>query len=250
MGVGTLTPYFFILKRNTMKRIIFLLLICISAYACKKKQGDYIVEGIIINAGSKETIDSVIVGLRGGYPYNAGPFLQGMNNNTPNNNYAETYTDKNGKFKLIIENEAYAYITWYKKGYRKGIVYRKGKEIYNNNGVASISRYGKHFLTIEYEAECSFFPVFKKLRNNSIDDTLNVYLDTRYRIIPRDFPLAYAEQYVGVSPFNYNNSRVYTFKGDTYTNYKLEYTENGIWHTKIDSVYVKSFETFTDTIYY
>ena len=38
--------------------------------------------------------------------------------------------------------------------------------------------------------------------------------------------------------------------GDTYAEYQIAYTRNGQWETKIDSVYIKSFETFTDTIYY
>ena len=233
-----------------MKLKVILLMIIVTILSCKKKEGDYIVEGKIINAGNKEPIDSVSITLRGGYPYNSGPFLQGMNDDPANDNYASTYTDKNGYFKLIIEDERQAYITWYKEGYNHGIVTKNGKELYNNNDVVSISPYGKYFVIIEYEAECSFFPIFKKLENNSIDDTLNIYLDTHYRRIPREFPLAYAEQYIGISPFNYDNPRAYTFKGDTYIYYKLKYTDNGEWHTKIDSVYVKSFETYTDTIYY
>ena len=42
-------------------------------------------------------------------------------------------------------------------------------------------------------------------------------------------------------------------RGDKFLSYKLEYTRNGdtdIWHELTDSVYVKSFETYRDTIYY
>ena len=39
-------------------------------------------------------------------------------------------------------------------------------------------------------------------------------------------------------------------RGDLYYRYGINYTKNGVWHVKVDSVYVKAFETFTDTIYY
>src|SRR5690554_372471 len=233
-----------------MKLKVILLMIIVTILSCKKKEGDYIVEGKIINAGSKEPIDSVSITLRGGYPYNSGPFLQGMNDDPANDNYASTYTDKNGYFKLIIEDERQAYITWYKEGYNHGIVTKNGKELYNNNDVVSISPYGKHFVTIEYEAECSFFPIFKKLGNNSIDDTLKVYVNSDYREYPREFDEYPDASFSGISPFEYKHNLFYFSAGDTYFYYKLEYTDNSTWKTKIDSVYVESFETYTDTIYY
>jgi hypothetical protein len=232
-----------------MKLKLIILMIIVTILSCKKKEGDYIVEGKIINAGNKEPIDSVSITLRGGYPYNSGPFLQGMNDDPANDNYASTYTDENGYFKLIIEDERQAYIIWYKEGYNHGIVKKDGKELYNNNDVVSISPYGKHFVTIEYEAECSFFPIFKKIENNSDNDTLRVFVRTRELGDLANIK-GYSEEYIGESPFTYLNSRAYGFVGDTYVYYKLEYTDNSTWKTKIDSVYVESFETYTDTIYY
>jgi len=38
--------------------------------------------------------------------------------------------------------------------------------------------------------------------------------------------------------------------GDFFNPYWIKYQIDGQWKEKIDSVYVKSFETFTDTIYY
>src|SRR5690554_6441571 len=111
--------------------LLFITLCVVISISCKKKEGDYIVEGKIINAGSKEPIDSVSVVLRGGDPYNPGPFMSGSKRNLPNNNYTSTYTDENGYFNLIIEDERQAYITWYKEGYKYGIVYKDDKELYN-----------------------------------------------------------------------------------------------------------------------
>ncbi|HON53193.1 MAG TPA: hypothetical protein P5243_11105 [Bacteroidales bacterium] len=40
-------------------------------------------------------------------------------------------------------------------------------------------------------------------------------------------------------------------RGDFYYPYGIIWQENGVWQTgRIDSVYIKSFETYTDTIYY
>src|SRR5690554_3030913 len=219
-----------------MKLKVILLMIIVTILSCKKKEGDYIVEGKIINAGSKEPIDSVSITLRGGYPYNSGPFLQGMNDDPANDNFSSTYTDENGYFKLIIEDERQAYITWYKEGYNHGIVTKNGKELYNNNDVVSISPYGKHYVTIEYEAECSFFPVFKKIGNNSDNDTMKVFVRTREL-----GDLANAEKYpneiyYGKSPFIFDKYSAQYYVGDSFVYYKLLFTDNGEWHTKIDSV--------------
>ena|SRR5690554_3230019 len=235
-----------------MKKTILLLpitLCVVISISCKKKEGDYIVEGKIINAGSKEPIDSVSVVLRGGDPYNPGPFMSGSKRNLPNNNYTSTYTDENGYFKLIIEDEPETFITWYKKGYKYGIPYEKEKEIYSNNDAVLFSRYGKYYITVHYVAECSFYPIFKKIENNSDNDTLRVFVRTRELGDLANIK-GYSEEYIGESPFTYLNSRAYGFVGDTYVYYKLEYTDNSTWKTKIDSVYVESFETYTDTIYY
>jgi len=39
-------------------------------------------------------------------------------------------------------------------------------------------------------------------------------------------------------------------RGDLFYRFGINYTKNGVWYVKVDSVYVKAFETFTDTIYY
>ena len=40
-------------------------------------------------------------------------------------------------------------------------------------------------------------------------------------------------------------------KGDRYLRYKLEFTTDGVWQTKIDSVFLPtSLEVYKDTIYY
>jgi len=54
----------------------------------------------------------------------------------------------------------------------------------------------------------------------------------------------------GVFYFRYEDSNTQV-KGDRYLRYKLEFTTDGVWQTKIDSVFLPtSLEVFRDTIYY
>ncbi|HRS19843.1 MAG TPA: hypothetical protein P5243_10085 [Bacteroidales bacterium] len=231
--------------RSIILCISVLFLIC--ATSCRNKKGDFEITGTIINAGSKKPIDSVMVILFGGNPSSTGiGAVDDLNDNPPNGNNDTTYTDKDGYFSVKIKKESYSFIGIYKEGYRSPTYYTGNKVRGDNHFTVP----GEYKVRIEYVAECSFYPIFMKIGNNSDIDTLRVFLDTEYKNFPRNFPLAYAEKYVGISPFTYLNSRAYGFVGDTYVYYKLEYTDNGTWKTKIDSVYIKSFETYTDTIYY
>ena len=54
----------------------------------------------------------------------------------------------------------------------------------------------------------------------------------------------------GVFYFRYEDSNTQV-KGDRYLRYKLEFTTDGVWQTKIDSVFLPtSLEVYRDTIYY
>ena len=213
--------------------IIFAILLGLQA--CKDKTiGNFIVKGKVINITSKEPIDSVMVVLYGGNPL-SNPMMQGFNSNPPKGNNDTTYTDKNGEFRVEVKRESAAFIGWVKKGYRNG----------NINGGNKFWGPGIYDITIEYVAECTFHPFFKKRALNNQDDTLRVYI-TSY-----SYPKSYVLQeiYYGKSPFKLNHDLGYC-AGDGYFHYKLEYKENNSWSEKIDSVYVKSFQAFSDTIYY
>ena len=221
--------------------IFFTTFILITSFSCNKNkdEGDFIIKGKIINAGSKEPIDSVLVILYGGNPM-SNPFMPGFNDNPPNGNNDTTYTDKNGEFKLEIHNEKAAFIGWVKDGYVNTKIYENGQETTNKFFTPCNT-----YVTLEYEAKCSFFPVFMKKINNINNDTLIVYI-SRYDFQKRFIPY---RTYYGKSPFTLDSDFGYC-TGNTYFHYKIEYTDNGIWKTKIDSLYVKSFETYNDTIYY
>ena len=227
---------------------IFICLFTLIIQSCEKNKdkGDFNIEGKVINIGSNEPIDSVLVILYGGNPLN-NPLMPDFNDNPPNGNNDTAYSDINGKFYLEIRNESAAFLGWRKEGYKDGeIVW------YTDNFDTKLNASGNKFFTtgsktilIEYKAECTFNSIFKKIGVNSDNDTLIVSI-TDYK-----HPTSFSDPriYYGKSPFIFNRDRGYCI-GDEYFYFKLEYTDIGIWKTKIDSVYVKSFETYSDTIYY
>jgi len=178
--------------RSIILCISVLFLIC--ATSCRNKKGDFEITGTIINAGSKKPIDSVMVILFGGNPSSTGiGAVDDLNDNPPNGNNDTTYTDKDGYFSVKIKKESYSFIGIYKEGYSYPSFYIGNKEKADNH----FSVPGEYNIRIEYEAECSFFPIFKKQKNNTINDTLKVYI-TNYH---DPYKHILHRTYYGVSPF-------------------------------------------------
>jgi hypothetical protein len=227
---------------------VFISLTILLFQSCEKNKdnGDFIVEGRVINIGSGEPIENVLVILYGGNPL-SNPLMPGFNDNPPSGNNDTAYSDSNGKFYLKVKDESAAYLGWRKDGYKNGnIVW------YSNDFKTKLSERGNKFfepghkeIIINYEAECTFNPIFKKMGINSENDTLILSVASYH------YPNAFVKHktYTGLSPFNLDNDYGYC-SGDEYYYYKLEYKDSGIWKTIIDSVYVESFETYSDTIYY
>jgi len=225
--------------------------ICISILifqSCEKNKdrGDFIVEGKVINIGSDEPIDSVLVILYGGNPL-SNPLMPGFNDNPPSRNNDTAYSDSNGEFYLKVKDESAAFLGWRKDGYKNGNIvwYLDNFETKSNEEGNKFFNPGTKNIMIEYEAKCTFNPVFKKNGANSENDTLIVSI-TDYK-----HPNSFSNQrtYVGQSPFIFDRDRGYCV-GSEFFYYKLVFTDLGIWKIKIDSIYVESFETYSDTIYY
>ncbi|MGB1003718.1 MAG: hypothetical protein ACPGVC_05790 [Salibacteraceae bacterium] len=66
-----------------------------------------------------------------------------------------------------------------------------------------------------------------------------------------DYFLGGDRLFKGLGPFSAStNPDGSLIRGDLFFRYGLNYTKNGEWFVKVDSVSVGAFETFTDTIYY
>jgi hypothetical protein len=229
--------------------IIIICIFALSIQSCKKNKdkGDLIVEGKVINIGTREPIESVLVILYGGNPF-SNPLMPGVNTYPPNGNNDTAYSNRNGEFYLKLKDESAAYLGWIKDGYKNGKIIWYTDDDFKNISEGSGNKFfksGTKYIIIQYEAECTFNPVFKKTGINSKNDTLIVSITTY------NHPTSFSDPvvYVGKSPFIFERDRGYC-TGNKYFHFKLYYTDSGIWKTKIDSVYVKSFETYSDTIYY
>ena len=227
---------------------IFIFLSILGFQSCEKNKdsGDFIVEGKIINVGSSERVDSVLVILYGGNPL-SNPLMPGFNDNPPSGNNDTAYSERNGEFLLKVENESAAFLGWRKEGYKNGKVIWYTDDFENKREESGNKFFepGLKHIMIEYEAGCSFNPILQKRGINSENDTLIVSI-TDYE---HSSSFSNPKSYFGKSPFIFDRDRGYCV-GDEFFHYKLEYTDSGIWKTKIDSVYVESFEIFSDTIYY
>lgn len=236
-----------------MKRIMKLLIIILGLspflHSCESRrgEGDFIVEGRVINVGSREPIDSAKVVLRGGNPA-SNPFLPGFNDNPPSGNDDSTYTDIDGYFRLKVEDESFAYMGLYKKGYTLDEFIWYSDQALTKEAIGEGSTFStpdNYYIIIEYKAECTFSPVLRKKGINLETDTLIVSI-TDYKH-PSQF--SNRNEYYGKSPFQVSRDYGYC-TGHTYFHYKLEYTEDGLWKSKVDSVMISSFDTCNDTIYY
>ena len=113
---------------------------------------------------------------------------------------------------------------------------------------------------LELKAKAGFNPLFVNTVPVQPTDSLIIFTDYTKPDVPanqlKDWlntgwnTLCVGEQTCRVVSTASLDERVILTTGDTYRVYQIAYTRNGQWETKIDSVYIKSFETFTDTIYY
>lgn len=58
--------------------------------------------------------------------------------------------------------------------------------------------------------------------------------------------------FVGLGPFLYSDAFYHSYRwvGDTYLPFRLTLKREGVKTVKLDSVFIKSLETYRDTIYY
>jgi hypothetical protein len=229
-------------KESTKMRYILIILFLSTLFACKKDDKtliDTTIEGIVINTGSRKPVYNVkVIAVNGVSTYDT--FL-GTNDNSGSVIYAITYTDSNGKFSVTVKGN-YPCIFLEKTGYRF-VVFTYGSSDNYKSYIA-----GKTYKNeiLELWADAYFNPVFKGL---SCINTDSVYFDEG-KCIPLAFTKTTYINY-GNGPFsNYAGSKGWKGIGDKYFSYWMKYQIHRVWHERIDSVLIKSFTTYSDTIYY
>jgi len=204
-------------------------------YAGCKKNLVTTIEGQVVNFGSKQPIDSVKVIFNDGW-------INGGASSSGNRDFA--YTDANGHFKITTEvGTPFLYLS--KRGY---------EFVVPSSGSSDDTKYfapGRYYnVELDLRAVAYFQGVFKgksSLRNDS------VYFDrASERWVTQEISLGWLRKRnhwnFGNGPFSPISE--WPVIGDAYFSYWLEYQVQGVWHERIDSVYIKSFTTYRDTIYF
>lgn len=225
-----------------MKKIIYLLFLYFIFFSCKKENDEpklphTIAEGTIIHSGTKHPLDSVRVSIWNGMPC-SDPL--GCDKSNEKHYYDTTYTNKDGYFHIEIDGHEPTMFL-YKKDY--SFEYSiQGAVI----GIIPLLECENRNLKFEMDAPAWYRPCCFMSNNLQITDT--TYYGEGSVINPSSWTF-----YLGNGPHELTYRAIpegWKVKGDKYAYYWLKYQINGEWHEKIDSVYIKSFTTYTDTIYY
>jgi hypothetical protein len=220
-----------------MKTFIYIVSLLILVLLSCKKEYTTTVIGTVINSGSRQPIDSVLVVLQDGI---AGDGFLGDGKTTGNGSTTSTYTDASGRFKITLEGESPFF---YAKKSRYNFVNPRD----GSHEITGLGKGGNYDFTVEMDAEAHFNPNIKGI-NSVFSDS--VFIDSGVTI-PSMYILSNMVVLFGNGPHKFCNKCEGLFaKGDHFYSYWMKYQIKGIWKQKIDSVYIKSFTTFTDTIYY
>lgn len=219
-----------------MKRKIFIFGVIL--FSCTDNEHTTLVSGIVRNYGSKEPIDSVRVELKDGVGASGFSVLPAS---TDKKNIA--YTDSEGRFDLELSGEYTAFISIGKAGYE-----------FTNIEIKPYSP-GEHVNQIlEMYAYTLFHPVLVSREPSFPDDQIKFEfispaLYKGYHVYDLTWVNSFSDTFEGIGPHQRERSFDYSI-GDTYQPYRISLTREGETRVFLDSVYVKSFETYRDTIYY
>jgi len=223
--------------KNTIK-IIFAIAIMISISSCKK---DYEVHltGKVLDVVTSEPIENVKVEAIDGHYNSGGGFLGG--GFSPTGKEQTVYTDENGEFEINLEGEENCYIYLTKGGY---IDSQEKSYAAEYEGKIFASGYSED-ITLYLSEGSEFWGIFKKTEPCNETDSLFVetlpYLNNVYLMQPN------SRKYSGCDYHAYLQN--YCVVG-LYLRYQYDYTENGIWKTKTDSILIETNKQHIDTIYY
>ena len=231
--------------RNLILTKIILLIAILIIYSCKNKDELYLFEarGRVTNKVTGEPLEGVKITLENGA---AGSFL----GNTTNPDVEDvTYTDANGFYEIKINvNHNHAFLYPSKQGYE--FKYKRTETSGSTDGFRYVKR-GSQEIDMEMDGIAYFnSPFYKTSAPQKDQDSLKITL-LSYKDLSEQY-YWYNQLFKGIGAFliTYPDKDVLS-KGDRYLRYKLEFTTDGVWHTKIDSVFLPtSLEVFRDTIYY
>jgi len=226
---------------KTTLYITAIIALLVIAASCEKKERTTVVSGTVINAGSKQPIDSVLVTLLDGVS-TAGEIIPG---NTTSGKKNVAYTDKEGNFRVEITGEYDAFIAFSKEKY----------EAPSGGLITGVSSGVHQNMFFEMQSKAEFCGVFKSIHSDP-EELRIVFLDDGYPgdtnwSISGDNKVGNQLRFYGDKLIDIcDRNKLYYVYGDRFLKFRLRIKRNSIWETKVDSVYLKGFETYHDTIYY
>jgi hypothetical protein len=230
-----------------MKKLYFLFTFGLIISYCKKEENapslpHTIAEGYVIHSGTKIPLDIVRVSIWNGMP--CSDPLGCDESKKEEHYYNTTYTNSEGFFHIEIDGRE-PVMFLYKKDYSFEFNIQ-GAVI----GIIPLNEGENKNLRFEMDAKAFFKPSAIYCRDCSLNDT--TWYGAGNTVNPPIHPAADGF-YLGKGPNEINYSKGdngWPSKGDKFNYYWFYYQINGIWRGKVDSVYIKSFTTYTDTIYY
>lgn len=220
---------------------VFIVLVVATFNGCEEKNYTS-VSGQIVNWGSREPIDSVLVELEDGIG-GSGSF--GVPFQTTSDLANVTYTGQNGEFSVSLTGKYQAFLSLGKKRYN----WDGGGDGDNVKGFSP----GNHLnVILTMKAEAYFNGIFKKSQNAAKADSLFIRLlyddGTTLSTSVGNSPI---EPYVGTGPFRFGTLDHGTLiTGDTFLRFRLKFKSGSNWIEKLDSVFVNRFTVYKDTVFY
>ena len=237
--------------------IISLPLLLVGLLACTQdEEFTTHVSGKVVNRFSQEPIKGAYIYLKDGVGASGGFTID---TETSSDKRSEGYTDINGEFALEITGEFQPALGISKEGYEFDPNWNDGVGV----GIKLYSQGGDYEnQVLEMQARAGFNPVFKSIEPvTSTDSLIILFQDSRPDLpankVKNRLNTGWSRLYIGQQTSRFISvdtpeleKLIAPTTGDTYTDYQIAYTRNSQWESKIDSVYIKSLEVYTDTIYY
>jgi hypothetical protein len=227
---------------NCKKRIVLVLfaLVVFSSISSCEINKVIKVSGIVVNKATQKPIEGVKVKFNDGIDV-SGPIDFG---GTAPQHSDSTYTDRNGKFKIELKTSSgggFLYLT--KEGYNYSHPH--------GGGIYPVNEPGVENAIIQMDGIALFNPVLAK--KSAVAQESDELIVTTLEDINIEWERI-KKTFNGKGPFSFwsiDQNEGLDATGDRYLRYKIKFTTNGIWNTKIDSVYLPtSLKVFRDTIYY
>ena len=225
-----------------MRSLLIILLVGLSFLtSCKKKPPVTHVSGIVINAGSKQPVAGALIVMQDGVGSGGGWVNAGSSKTAGTGATQQVITGSEGKYDFTFRGEAP--VIWVEKEQYRFFNPAGGNEIFFLTPGKTYSD-----LKLNLVAYAWFNPILKGYYS-IVTDT--VWIVSGSRLIPPQGGGYYT--YFGNGPTKYfdSDNPGSLANGDFYYPYGIKWQEHGVWQKgRIDSVFIKSFTTYTDTIFY